>query len=185
MAQTEVKKSLPESIVGLTGRAQNNTVLITWGTVYENDNENFIVQRSEDGATWNDIGLIHGTGGALWSVTYCFVDTSIHETGYSYRLKVLNNGSADYSSSISVKNLSTGNEASQFWVYPNPTKNMVYIKSEQALPGDVELAVYNSRGEQVYTSKIKDVMHKIDLTDYKNGQYYVRVGTQIYKVYKE
>lgn len=175
---------LSANLTGISVKAQQNAVAVSWGTSQEYDNEDFVVQRSEDNANWKDIGLIHGTGGGLWPVSYCFVDTNINEALLYYRVKVVNGKSSSLSETVSIKK-QEDQEPSTFAVYPNPAKNAIWIKPLQAGATGEELYIFNSRGEQVYNVKLKEPDQRIDLGDFKPGFYYVKIGTQLHKIYKQ
>ena len=178
------KDVITTELSGFSVKSQNNTILVSFGTSHEFDNEQFVIQRSSDNTNWNDIGLIHGTGGGLWPVSYCFVDTNINETLLYYRITIVNGKKQEHSEVISVSPV-VEQDAAQFLVYPNPARGSVWVKSLQ--PGNLymDLFIFNSRGEQVYTSKLREGSQRIDLSDFKPGYYYVKTGTQIHKIYKE
>ena len=112
-----------------------------------------------------------------------FTDKSPYENNTYYRLRIEYNGKKEFSSMISVKPTP---EINKTILYPNPTKNVIWIKSEQTMNTRelIDLEVYNILGEKVYASKMQDDM-KIDMTSYQNGYYCIKIGNKTYKVLKE
>lgn len=176
-----------ESLVSFTGRPQNKSIALSWGTLSEFDDQYFNIQRSADGIKWDNIGKIKGTGGSLWAVTYCYVDTNVIQGAYFYRLKTISGDYLTYSSILTVKYDGVPAEINKAIIYPNPTRNVIWIKTEQALNKENvgDISIYNTDGDQVYITKLRDNIQKVDLSDYKKGFYYVKIGTQTYKIYKE
>src|SRR4051794_19533406 len=91
-----------DNMSSFEAKAQNKSIVLTWRTLSEFDDQYFNVQRSKDGINWDYIGKIKGTGGSLWPVTYCYVDTSIDNAAYFYRIKTIDGDYFIYSSIATV-----------------------------------------------------------------------------------
>ncbi|MDB5228345.1 MAG: hypothetical protein JWN78_2538 [Bacteroidota bacterium] len=176
-----------DNMVSFGGKEQNKSISLSWRTLSEFDDQSFNVQRSKDGINWDVVGKIKGTGGSLWPVNYCYMDTAISNGTYFYRIKTVAGSYFVYSSIVTIKYDGAPAETNKATIYPNPTKNVIWIKMEQPVSKDTlsDFSIYNTNGDQVYISKLRDNLQKVDLTDYKKGFYYVKIGTQTYKIYKE
>ena len=176
-----------DNMTSFDAKPQNKSIVLSWRTLSEFDDQFFNIQRSKDGINWDYIGKIKGTGGSLWSVAYCYVDTSIDNGTYFYRIKTVDGDYFTYSSIAAVKYDGTPVENNKAAIYPNPTKGFIWIKMEQPINKETsgDISIYNTDGDQVYISKLRDNIQKIDLSDYKKGFYYVKIGNQTYKIYKE
>ena len=173
------------NLSNFSGKAKDDNILLSWGTLSENDNEYFIIQRSKECVNWEDITVVRGTGGSLWPVSYVYADTTIGTGIYYYRLKMINGAHVEYSNMVAVNSMLQDAENNQFQIYPNPTRNVIWVKTIHANNNVSELSIYNAKGEQVYTSKMREAIQRIDMSDYKNGFYYINIGSQVYKIYKE
>ena len=58
-------------------------------------------------------------------------------------------------------------------IYPNPTKGIVYIQSDNNISFRIELT--NLLGENIFISDVVICNVKVDLTDYVKGIYFIKV----------
>lgn len=88
-------------------------------------------------------------------------------------------GSADFSSSkFNGGFLSTSeNLVESISIYPNPTQQYLYIKSENI--GKVE--IFNNLGELVYQNNVKNSA-MLDLSNFINGVYFIKIESSIHKI---
>lgn len=94
--------------------------VLTWATDIEEDNEQFIVQRSADGLVWETIGAVAGNGNSSQDHDYQYIDEKPMQGISYYRLMQLDfNGTVSYTSILSINTEKT----ERFSVYPNPAKN--------------------------------------------------------------
>lgn len=63
--------------------------------------------------------------------------------------------------------------STSFDLYPNPTTDQIFIEFEEALPLQVE--VYNSVGQRIYSAATNDFKTTIDLANYPVGIYIVKL----------
>lgn len=173
---------LSQTLVDFTGKSQNNTILISWKTLSQTDNVLFIIQRSKDGSEWEDLGKLNGS--MTEPNSFSFTDNHPLEAVSYYRLKMDRDGKSEFSSLITVKYVI---EINKTMLYPNPTKNVIWIKSEEASTRDIiDLEVYDILGERVYASKMEPGnLQKVDMSSLQNGYYCVKIGNQSYKVLKQ
>lgn len=72
-------------------------------------------------------------------------------------------------------------------VYPNPTKGLVFIESETEL--EKSISICDVTGKLVYTEKVKDKKHHLNLSEYSNGMYFLKItttnGTREFKIMKD
>jgi hypothetical protein len=73
----------------------DHQVVLSWATETEQDNEQFIVQRSSDGIIWETIGAVAGNGNASGDHDYQYVDEKpLQGIGYYRLMQVDFNGTA-------------------------------------------------------------------------------------------
>ncbi|MBX9853199.1 MAG: hypothetical protein K2X86_15755 [Cytophagaceae bacterium] len=124
----------PLPVVWLSFYAEKNggQVKLTWNTVSEKNNNYFAVQRSEDGITFKEIGIVQGSGSKESLSSYVFFDKSPLPGNNYYRLKQVDyDHTSGYSEirhiSFDAKNIVT--------IYPNPLKDQLYIRLNGARSG--------------------------------------------------
>ncbi|MDB5228344.1 MAG: hypothetical protein JWN78_2537 [Bacteroidota bacterium] len=174
-------KSISETLIDFGGKIKNNAISLSWRTLIPMENVHFNIQRSRSALEWEDVGTVNGVNNQ--GGVFTFTDNNVTESVMFYRLKIQSGNKIEYSSMISVKYVP---EINKTQVYPNPTKNVIWIKSEQTMNSSeyLDLEVYNIIGERVYASKMRDEIQRVDLSEYSDGYYSVRIGSKTYKVLK-
>ena len=91
----------------------------------------------------------------------------------------------DYENVITINNsdLCTPNvsvehyNGNQFLIYPNPANELVELKLELNKRSDVQFFISNILGQVMWEEKIhiKDFYKKMDISDYTDGIYLIRV----------
>ncbi|PKF74241.1 T9SS type A sorting domain-containing protein [Chryseobacterium sp. PMSZPI] len=154
-----------------------------------NDNPFFIIQKSIDiyKASLNAV-LLNTTGNFVWSqqylpmATYPAMKTSISSLAPINGQNVIvfqEQKSSDtnekiYAQNLTLPNLGT-NEVTknqQFYLYPNPAKDVIYIKGVR----DKKYEIYNTVGQQVESGKPKD--GKIGVQNLSKGVYILKIAEQ-------
>ncbi len=133
-----------------------NAVRLDWVTASEKNNAYFVVEQSQDQATWMDIGHVDGAGTTPTGNSYSFTDENlVAGTTYHYRLTSVDiDGTRnDYEQVVSATPY--GPEAvsdyslSQNYPNPfNPTTTFNYTLKEA---GMVTIQVYDITGREVAT----------------------------------
>ncbi len=139
---------LPVKLVSFT--ATPNQVLevveTEWVTSLEINNDYFVVERSEDGINFNEVGRLAGAGNYTGTLDYRFTDVKpFHGLSY-YRLKQVDfDGDFDYSQIVAV---TLGSQTS-YQLYPNPSNSEVNVAVSN--PSDeIKLSVYDLNGREVF-----------------------------------
>jgi phosphatidylserine/phosphatidylglycerophosphate/cardiolipin synthase-like enzyme len=144
----------------------NNTATINWATANEMNINHFEVQRSNDGASFEKIGVVN----YIHSSKNQFVDANIYQVTNFYRIKeVDNDGGFTFSKVVGLYNR-TKNTLS---IYPNPAVNQLNV----LLPTDAkELAIYNALGKKLLQKNVCLIPSiSIDVTNFEKGYYYIEV----------
>lgn len=78
--------------------------IITWETLSEVDNDHFVIEYSENGIDWRDIGNVDGSGTTTHPTTYTFLHEDFGDESY-YRLRQIDyDGTYDLSNVVYIKN---------------------------------------------------------------------------------
>ena len=76
---------------------------------------------------------------------------------------------------LSVQNQSEENKK-ELLIYPNPTQNIFYIKQQSAQK--IQIEVIDATGKIVLHSSGQDLIESIDLTEFTNGLYFIKVRSE-------
>ncbi len=104
------------------------------------------------------------------------------DTGFYYL--VVNDGrNCTDSVSVLMDNINTSinevSENSMYTVFPNPTQGLFLISSKNSLNNNVQIAVYNSVGQIIFSDKaINSKSIEIDGTNWSNGVYTIQVNNE-------
>ncbi|WP_370086482.1 hypothetical protein [Ekhidna sp.] len=138
--------ALPVELSFFNGRMENNFVSLSWQTMSEQNNEKFIIQRSNDGVSFDMIGEVQGAGDSSTPLDYTFKDQSPSKGINYYRLLQMDfDGKSSTSSIIAVD---ADGLASRWILYPNPSSDYVNIQIEdsKALENGFRLWLYDMAG---------------------------------------
>ncbi|HFA49180.1 MAG TPA: T9SS type A sorting domain-containing protein, partial [Bacteroidetes bacterium] len=151
---------------------KDNSVMLSWTSVNEQNNDYFLVQRSLDGRIWKDIGKVEGKGNTLSSRSYKMVDLKPENGTLYYRLKQY-----DYDGVFSYSNIASVRfEKTDFNIYPNPTSGRLEI----VFPGNIngEIQVFNILGKSVFYKNINGVRADLNLSHLPGGTYFIGIDTK-------
>ncbi len=83
---TKTPTSIPLTLLHFEARAEYDHVMITWFTIKENDIDSFIIQKSHDAITFEDVGKIKAKGISNHLEAYALADTHPDKGLMYYRL---------------------------------------------------------------------------------------------------
>lgn len=164
---TSSATTMPVELTSFSASKQNEQVLLHWHTASETNNKSFAIERSYDAQTWEEIGLVKGSGTTTKSSNYQFPDnnpltTGQHSTAFNfhalstifYRLKQTDyDGKETYSKIVSV-NWSELPLAT-VEVAPNPFNESLRISVTSNETSSVTVHLQNLMGEKYVTKKMQ------------------------------
>lgn len=119
--------ALPVKLISFTGAYSENAVNLQWKTAQEINSSGYTIQRSDDGAHFENTGNVPANGNTSTPSSYYFTDqlTGNCPSKLFYRLKMTDkDGSHEYSQVITV-NI---HHKPAFSITPNPAKDRVKIQ---------------------------------------------------------
>jgi hypothetical protein len=78
--------ALPVELISFTGKKQTNSNILYWSTASEYNTSHFIIEKSEDGVVWNNIGLVQSAGNSTQRLDYSLEDKNVSQVINYYRL---------------------------------------------------------------------------------------------------
>ncbi|MCJ8163859.1 T9SS type A sorting domain-containing protein [Pontibacter sp. E15-1] len=96
--------TLPVELAFFKAYAQNGNAKLGWSTASEENNEKFVVERSQDGKAFRQIGQVKGNGTSSSQINYSFTDTNPAAGVNYYRLQQVDfDGTATFSNVVAVE----------------------------------------------------------------------------------
>lgn len=130
-----------------------SAVNVIWTTSREQGIQRFVVQRSQDGVTWEDIGEVNASGSAN---DYSFTDNDPLPRRSFYRLRVIYTDNTEgFSGRVAVLN---PNDLLTFRVYPNP---IGLNTNANGSPREVLQIEYLVRGNTNLNLKLYDIQGRL------------------------
>lgn len=166
---------LPVEMTQLHGRQVGKVNWIEWETLSEINNQGFLVQRSIDGSTWEDLGFVDGHGTTQIDQSYSFPDANAPERVICYyRLKQYDtNGTFRYSEEIELYKESY-NDA----IYPNPAGDWFCLSNYS--DETVTVSIYDISGKKVAAYQLNgEYQQKMDITNLSSGVYMVDIQSSL------
>ncbi len=162
--------TLPIELLSFTLHQDNeNTVELLWTTSKEIDNEHFVIESSEDGVLFEEIGIISGAGNSNILNYYRFIDRNPHHDISYYRLKQVDfNGSYSLSD---IKTIKLSDKSTHINISPNPFLETIFIESDEKI---INIGVFNLQGELMTDLDLND-KDAYNLSGLAMGVYYILV----------
>lgn len=137
---------LPVDLADFRGQSTSNGNVLTWVTYMEINNNYFVVQRSEDGINFYDVGSLSGAGNSSNIINYSFTDYDIGDN-YYYRIKQVDyDGKYELSNAIYL----SGGAYDVISIFPNPSYGDLSLKLlNENYKGDVTINYSNVVGKTI------------------------------------
>lgn len=140
--------TLPVELLYFDATEVGGKVMLSWETMAEINNDYFIVEKSTDGTTWNEIANVPGAGNSVESIYYTHLDFDPCGESCYYRLTQVDyDGTSEVFKAIQV---GTGTEREfSITVSPNPVygnANVMFVAPED---GMFDFTVVSQSGQVV------------------------------------
>lgn len=179
--------TLPLELLSFGAMLKKNTVELNWITLWEKNLSHFEIERSLDGRTFQQTGLVFGVGNSDFKSSYSFKN-NISELAAPiiyYRLKLVDqDGSYGYSDIRAIRLSTSKNEVMTVMAYPNPVVNEVKITIPDSWQGtEVKYDLFNANGRVVKSirSAKASQTEMINMSDLGRGFYVLKAsnGTEV------
>lgn len=142
---------LPVKFDEFTAKQEGAAVIVKWSTASESNNKQFIVERSNDGKTFEKVREVSSKGNSNQKNTYSIIDNNAKQGVNYYKLSQTDlDGKTTSFPKLSVVSLLEHKTSSV--VYPNPVKDKVSINYVSS-SSDIELSVVSNDGRLIFKSK--------------------------------
>ena len=143
---------MPVELVSFNAQVENSRIKLFWITASEKDNDYFVVERSGNGATFEKVTVVDGSGNSTQKKNYLAYDNvPIFGTSY-YRLKQMDfDGTYEYSPAVSVS-VNFSSSTCKFKVIPNPCTPQCNIHLQGCEEQNISVALVDVMGNEVYSN---------------------------------
>lgn len=188
--------SLPVKLTSFTAQlSSNNKVDLKWSTATEINASHFVIERSVDGKTYNELGIEFAAGNSTSVKNYQYTDNigSTDKTVYYYRLRMVDaDGSSEYSA-VRIIRIGKQNETIvTILTYPNPVTSEVRITIPANWQGKkATYEVVNANGQTAKRTEVANASQTetLNTSSLAPGFYLLRVtcdnATAIQKIIKQ
>jgi hypothetical protein len=161
--------------------SENNTVVLHWTTIMEENFSKFVLQRSSTGTTFHDLAEIAASGRDKFNIktSYAFEDV-LPLAGFNYyRLKAVDlDGAFEIFDPICIR-LDAGAKVS---VYPNPMTGSEIEIHLNFSPGENDrLKIFNQYGAEVLENSVTEFNTALSFEkNLPTGIYYLRYSSSTF-----
>ncbi len=181
------QSSLPVELLSLSANAVEGTqhIKVNWLTAHEKNNYAFVIERSLDGVTFHESGMVKAANNRREINAYNFTDNDALKLAAEknantiyYRLKQVDlSGNYQLSHvvavSVSDKNTATVNNVT---LSPNPANAYVDVSFtfQKALE---TVSVTDITGKEIFYEKPNDsIKYRLNTSNFKSGIYFIKVN---------
>ncbi len=164
--------ALPAVWGSFTAEKINNSAVLKWTTITEQNTDHFAVERSFDGRTYTEVATVKAAGNSTVTQSYSYTDLKPVKGNNIYRIRLVDrDGKYNYSD---AKTLNFDDIKNLISVSPNPAhgKVILTVKQNQKM---LQVQLFNSVGQQVASSTLSGETLTIDVTKLPRGSYYISI----------
>lgn len=165
--------SLPVTLQYFNAAKEGATALLKWGTVNEQGNKGFEVERSADGKNFSPIGFVPAQapgGNSNAALSYKFTDSEPPAGLNYYRLKQIDKDGKSVLSEVKAISFAA---VSAIEVYPNPAQNgVVQVKGNHI----THISAYTISGQLVNIQvNYHPLENRLEFPEQASGNYILRI----------
>jgi len=139
--------NLPVELESFGLDTKEKSVLLNWVTKSELNNDYFVILRSDDGVSFEEIGKVSGMGNSSITVDYQFTDNRPLIGISYYKLKQVDFDGEISFSQVLRTNFTLGNT---FSLYPNPTNSNINLLLSVDDATDIFIEIFDVLGKLVF-----------------------------------
>lgn len=177
--QARYSTTLPLKLVSFTAqKTDQGKIRLNWSSDNEINTSHFIIERSNDGSSFENIGSVQARGSG--SSAYNFFHTIASNTiTFYYRLKMVDmDGKHQYSSIVRI---SSDMAALKLLLFPNPATDFITLMSNKAQ----EAYIINNTGQVIKHIRLVNGSQVINTAALSSGVYLVKGEVEVLKFIKQ
>jgi hypothetical protein len=171
---------LPVKLVSFAAAPAGNSVVLKWKTAKEINSEKFVVQRSVNGSSYDDVATIAAKGNSATEQSYQYTDAQPLQQAY-YRLKMVDaDGKMAYSAVVLVKLDAASQQAVK--VYPTVFQTKLNVQLQASEKALVQISLISMTGAVMQTwqrtAEAGSNGFVLDVANLAAGSYVLRMTTK-------
>ena len=148
ISSSPVFAPLPVELMSLDAQCAGENVIVSWKTASEHNSLNFIVERSENGSTWNEIQTVEAVGNSNIIREYGIEDAGAARGLNYYRLIQIDQDGVEKIYGPVLSNC--GEDNNIFMSFPNPSDaEITLVFNDNTFTGPSTLTVRDAHGRIV------------------------------------
>jgi hypothetical protein len=138
---------LPVSLLQFTAFRENGGNMLRWSTAAERGTDRYIIEKSENGSSFADIGSVAAARNSSSVRQYAFTDYQAAATVNYYRLRIIDIDGRVSSSPVAV--VGSKNTGFAYKIYPNPVDDLLLIQHNGILRQNARVVLTAMNGQVV------------------------------------
>lgn len=165
--------ALATEVLDFEAKKSGENILLNWQTTNEEEIAYFMIEKSDDGRTFEKIGEKIAKKERI--NLYHFTDSEPMEGLNYYRLRQVDYSGQEHFSGVKVVHFNTKND---LFIYPNPVGDeFLNLSFEQNLEEPIVIEIFDYTGRIVLTQQILNTNdYQLDVSDFSKGVYILSVG---------
>jgi hypothetical protein len=169
--------ALPVTLTSFEAKAQEDQALLSWQTSFETNSDNFEIEHSTNGRTWQTIGQVAARQESTTVTDYSFLHTTPENGENLYRLKMTDraaNGQEGAFAHSRIRSVFFDHLLTTF-IYPNPASDVLKVQMKGSPAVGIEaLAMHSTDGHLVYSSH-QPASGDVNISKIPPGNYVVTI----------
>ncbi len=172
---------LPVELLYFTA-VSSEDVTLSWSTSTEINNDYFLIERSEDGSNFYEIGRINGNGNSSEVLEYSFIDRFVYSSIEYYRIKQVDfDGQFEYFKVLQVTT-NVEDQLNEIVAYPTTVQDN-FLKISSSNPMLIrDIKFFNlsgglSKNLIENATQLNSLNYQINISDLEKGIYLVKLTT--------
>ncbi len=148
---------LPVQLLNFSGKQVKNAILLSWATATEINNSYFLIQKSKDAITWNNLGRREGHGNSSVVNNYDFtIDEPFIGMNYFKLVQCDFDGTKYFSDPVAIEFEELLDRQHHFSAAPNPSsaKDLYLSYDGMTELNKFVIQIYSSSGIQVFNKQL-------------------------------
>ncbi|MFK7923768.1 MAG: T9SS type A sorting domain-containing protein [Bacteroidia bacterium] len=178
--------SFPVEWLSFVAIWDNGEAQLDWATASEINSDFYVVERSFDGQSFEDIGELEASGNSSQTQNYQFRDAAVKDFQIwkvFYRLRQIDlDGSESYSNTVQLG--INQNASVVLKAFPIPASDVINVSFAIAKAGNIELNILNSLGQTIHTENLSFEAGPqslvLPIEKLAAGIYFIQLGNESY-----
>jgi hypothetical protein len=168
--------TLPLTLLSYSASIQpGGSVKLSWQTAYENNTKQFIIEKSNDGQTFKQTGIVAASGNSNVTANYEFFDQAPFEGVNYYRLDEVDIDG--FVKQLGIRAVTFNNRFTSAVLYPNPVIDQSFTLST-SLPANAENSyiLTDISGRIIQRGRITSPQQQVNVSQLAAGNYTIKLS---------